>query len=251
MISFAKHTAHLISWIPEGHDEVMYLSTQAFMEAGKPIRGGVPICWPWFGSLENKPAHGFARINSWNTISENSFSLPEQLIQDEWGNKASLVFTVTEDGNKLKMELTTTNLDSSEFEFTQALHTYFKVSDINKVSIKGHDKQAYYDKVLDDNDIQKGTLIFNGETDRIYTTTASSLLIDPGLQREILITKKGSNSTVIWNPGPEKSVEMKDMPDDGYLTMCCVEAANTHLDPVTLQPGASHTIVQEITVSKF
>lgn len=241
MIKFASHTAHLISWIPEGQEEVLYLSPKAHMETGKAIRGGVPVCWPWFGNKKGEPSHGFARLQPWKKKTENKFEL--------FANEAKLTLEVEEEGNTLTLKLTTKNTTFKTFEFTQALHTYFKIGDINQISVKGHDQDHYYDKVLDDNGVQEGTLIFNGETDRIYQTTKPSILIDPVMKRTITVSKEGSNSTVIWNPGAKKTEEIQDLPDDGFENFCCIEAANTHLDPISLRADESWVLVQRIVLS--
>ncbi|WP_235299305.1 D-hexose-6-phosphate mutarotase [Portibacter marinus] len=241
MLKFAEHTAHLVSWIPEGHQEVLYLSPNAIMKEGEAIRGGVPICWPWFGPRQGKPSHGTARISPWQRKSENKFKL--------FTNEATLTLLVEEDGPTLTLTLITKNTMFRTFEVTQALHTYFQVGNIHKISIHGHEENAYYDKVLNEHQQQKGTLIFNGETDRIYLTAKPSIIKDPILKREITVSKEGSGSTVIWNPGAKKSREIKDLPDDGFEQFVCVEAANTHLDPVKIKPNDEYTIKQKISIN--
>lgn len=241
MIKFATHTAHLLSWIPDGHEEVLYVSPNAFMEAGKPIRGGVPVCWPWFARREGYPSHGTARTSPWKQLADNKFKYVT--------NEANLELEVIEDKNTLTIKLTTQNTTFKRFDFTQALHTYFKIGDINKVYIKGHDGQKYYDKVTDRDMIQKGPVIFNGSTDRIYLTSKPSILIDPVMKREILVAKEGSGSTVIWNPGAEKSGNIIDFTADGYFSTCCIEAANTRLDPVQLPAQESYELIQILTVN--
>lgn len=240
MLKFASHTAHLLSWIPEGHSEILYLSPTAVMEEGKAIRGGVPVCWPWFGNRKGQPSHGIARINPWKKRGDYKFELNT--------NEAKLTLEVEESHDTLIMSLTTKNTSFKTYEFTQALHTYFRVGDIDQVSILGQDQDTYYDKVLEENSIQEGSLVFNGETDRIYLTTRASLLVDPVLRRKITVSKEGSGSTVIWNPGAKKSETIADLPDDDFKLFCCIEAANTHLDTISLRADEQHTLTQKIQV---
>jgi len=243
MLKIANHTAHLLSWIPDGHEEVLYLSPDAIMEDGIAIRGGVPVCWPWFGSRKNKPSHGIARISPWKKRSENKYELNT--------NEAKLILLVEEAETTLTLNLITKNTTFKTYEFTQALHTYFKIGNINKVSIHGLEGDTYFDKVNNENKVQEGTLIFNGETDRIYLTKKPCILRDSVLKREILVSSEGSSSTVIWNPGAIKSKEIKDLPNDGFENFCCIEAANTHFDPVKLLPDQTYTLSQKISVKAY
>ncbi len=240
MLKFAEHTAHLLSWKPEGHEEVLYLSPQAAMEEGKAIRGGVPVCWPWFGSKKGKPSHGIARTSRWRKKTECKFELNT--------NEAKLVLKAVEFENTLTLSLISTNTTFKTYDITQALHTYFLIGNINNISIEGHDQEDYYDKVAGANAQQVGLINFDKETDRIYQTKKSSILIDPVMRRKLVIEKEGSASTVIWNPWVEKTKSMADLPDQDYQKFCCIEAANTHLDPLRLKATEQHELIQKITV---
>ncbi len=258
MLSFAPSSSHLLSWVPANHSEVLFLSEKAIIENGKAIRGGVPICWPWFGNKDGLPSHGFARTNSWEIIEKNqttsstkiSFQLSEAAFDPSiWDEKAELIFSVEEEDNRLIMNLITKNTSSRTFEFTQALHSYFNIGNINNINITGLEDASYFDKVNQTaNNIQEGPISFNNETDRIYQSMGSCTLIDPDRKRKIKVSKAGSYSTVIWNPWKTKSVEIKDMADDGYLSMVCIEAANTAFDSISLTPGSSHVLSQIIEI---
>lgn len=255
MISIHPSTAHLISWIPDNSSEVLYLSPTALYPPEKAIRGGVPICWPWFANNKvGAKAHGFARDNKWTVLEKNekngfySFQLQKIAFKKEkFIYPLRLTFIIEED-ESLRMTLITENQSDTECTITQALHTYLLIGNIENVRISGLDNVEYYDKVTDSHDIQSGFLSFNGETDRIYKTGAPTTLIDPDLKRKIRISSDGCQSTVIWNPGVEKATKMNDMPNDDYKKMCCIEAANTHLDPITIPAFGKHAISQFISV---
>lgn len=257
MLKFHPSTAHLLSWIPNGHEEVLWLSAKAILDGSTAIRGGVPICWPWFGPKDGKPAHGFARNSKWELVSEEvdegstKISL-EMVFEDKykeyWAFDTRLVFEVEEEGNTLSLQLTTYNTGKSTIEITQALHTYFAISDISNIRIEGHEGGTFLDQLTGKEEIQSGAVTFDRETDRIYYTGGKSVLIDPGKNRKMIIEKGGSLSTVIWNPWVEKSAGMKDMAPDSYRTMVCVEAANTAADVSVIDPGGQYTISQEITI---
>lgn len=255
MITLHPNTAHLNSWIPDNSTEVLYLSPTTLYPPEKAIRGGVPICWPWFANnQEGAKMHGFARDHKW-TVLEKDVQNGRHVLQlqesaykkEKFTSPLRLTFFVEED-KSLKMTLITENLSDSAITITQALHTYFFIGNIENVKISGLDDVEFYDKVSDSDETQCGFLTFNGETDRIYKTGATTTLIDPDLKRKIRISSHGCRSTVIWNPGPEKAIRMTDMPDADYKKMCCIEAANTHLDPITIPPLGRHSISQFLEV---
>jgi D-hexose-6-phosphate mutarotase len=255
MLKIAPHTAQVISFLHENHD-LFYLSPFANLDVGKSIRGGVPIIWPWFAHKEGERFHGFARNASWDLIEEktidNKKNLKYKLHKDAiekygWNQKAELIFEIIS-GKALEMNLITKNTGASVFQLTQALHSYFLVDDINHIEIEGLDGIQYYDKVLDKTSIQANSLKISSETDRIYQTSIPVSLLDPGFKRKLVISSKGSNSTVIWNPWEENIKEIDDMPDNDFRKMICIEAANTHLDPISLPPGKTHVLSQKIEI---
>lgn len=258
--SVALYGAQILSFQPHGDSDLLWLSAGAHYTRGRSIRGGIPLCWPWFGPhLEDsgKPSHGFARHCIWqlDTISgdEQSTELvlslsPRAETQRLWPHdfKLELRVTVTD---SLRIELTTSNTDNSPFEISSALHSYFAVSDIGDISIDGLDDTLFRDAVNSDRICrQRGAIRFHGELDRVYHDTSADLLIaDPGYQRRIRVRKNGSRSTVIWNPWIEKSARLGDMPENAYRQMVCVETANADHNRLSLLPGATHTLYTEIS----
>ncbi len=248
--------AHLLSWIPAGEEEVIWLSEDAKFAAGKSVRGGIPICWPWFGahaSSADFPAHGFARTTNWEVVTTEALSdgntritfttYPQPETQAMWPPDTSVQFQLTV-GKKLEMELLTHNNGSEAITIGQALHTYFRVGDVSKVLLHGLDDTGYLDKLEGfKRKIQHGPVIINEEVDRIYLDTASDCVIeDRVLKRNIIIIKCGSHSTVVWNPWQETADKMGDLGSNGYKRMLCVESSNAADDVVTIEPGKAHQL---------
>ena len=256
--------AQLASWQPRGvAHPVTFASAAMQYVAGRSLRGGIPICWPWFGPHPGdpaQPAHSFVRGLPWDAAA------PVQLPGGEtqlalvlgdsaatrarwpWPFRLECRFTV---GAALGVELLTTNTGSEPFIVTEALHTYFLVGDVATVEVTGLDGAVYVDKA--DGGLRKrqaGAVRFDGEVDRAYLgTTAPCTLTDPRLGRRILIDKEGSRSTVVWNPGPHKAAQLADLgaADDpqgrgGWRQLVCVESANALDDQVSVAPGATHRL---------
>ena len=250
------HGAHVTSWQPAGHEPVLWMSRSSLFQSGKPIRGGVPICFPWFGphaSDPSAPAHGFARTALWEIIdaqgtAEGGISLSLQTRIESF----SVRFTV-EFGSVLQMTLTTEPVPgtSTVLRFEDALHTYFSVSDVRNISITGLEQARYIDKV--DGAAEKSAtgaaVEFIGETDRVYLHTAATCqLVDPGRERTIAISKSGSLSTVVWNPWVAKSARMPDFGDHEWPEMVCIETANVGGNAIELSPDTSHSTIVVIRV---
>ncbi|MDQ6950395.1 MAG: D-hexose-6-phosphate mutarotase [Mariprofundales bacterium] len=245
----ALQGGHLIAFRPSGEEELLWMSPDANFARGKSLRGGIPVCWPWFGPHPDdatQPAHGIARTMPW--LPQQSFLLENGAIRlhltliDGWpGLDAELIFTV---GETLEIALITTNKGTQAVTLTQALHSYFSVGDVRQVSLNGLDGCDYLDKVNGGvRQRQQGAITINSEVDRIYLQSPPSLqLHDPVLQRTIHITSAGSGSSVVWNPWIEKSEQMGDMGHEGYLHMLCVETTNADEDAIELAAGASHRI---------
>jgi len=248
--------AHLLSWIPEGEEEVIWLSEDANFAPGKSIRGGIPVCWPWFGAHESNadyPAHGFARTTNWEVLSTEALgngttrirftTQPQLETEAMWPVATTVIFQLTI-GKKLQMELITHNNGSKPITISQALHTYFKVGDVSKVLLHGLDDVKYLDK-LDGfkQKYQHGPLTFKNEVDRIYLDTAGDCVIeDKILNRNIVINKCGSHSTVVWNPWQETAAKMGDLGEEGYKKMLCVERSNAAEDIITIEPRKEHQL---------
>ncbi|PVZ85002.1 D-hexose-6-phosphate mutarotase [Serratia sp. S1B] len=222
--------AHLLTWQPNGDQPVVWLSDNTPFKDGVAIRGGVPICWPWFGPVNNPP-HGFARNFPWQLVAhdedQDSVSLTFKL-QDNaetrklWPHAFSLTAHF-KFGAECEIELES----QGDYQATIALHTYFQIGDIDKIKVAGLGEH-FIDKVAGGVEAhQVGELEFTGRTDRIYTQPAAcSLIKDPVLQRTIEVNHHHITDVVAWNPGVELSCSMTDMPDDGYKTMVCVETAH-------------------------
>lgn len=257
------HGAHLTSYKPAGRAEVMFLSGKSLFQSGKAIRGGVPICFPWFGPRANEPAapaHGFARLESFEL--ESAQSDPDGTVHlslllhanDKtrrwWGAEFALRHRITL-GNKLSMSLEMTNLGTQPITFEQAQHTYLSVADIHRVKILGLENARYLSRIEPGNDHRQPErpITFSGETDRTYLdTTATCVLEDPVMGRQIRIEKSGSHSTVIWNPWIAKSAAMADFGDDEWPGMVCIETANIGPNAVQLAAGAQHVMSTAISV---
>lgn len=257
----ALQGAHVISWQPAGQASVIWVSKFARFASGKSIRGGVPVCWPWFGphaSNPQFPGHGFARTVPWALVATQALPdgrvrLEFELIQNDatraqWPH-ASVVRNIITVGQELEVELATTNTGSAPFQLGQALHTYFVVGDIRRATVAGLEGCEYLDKVGGGRKRQQGQVTFTQETDRIYLGTQGCCgILDPALDRTILITSTGSRSTVVWNPWIEKADKMGDFGTDGYLDMVCVETANAAEDVVTLAAGETHCMTAQYRV---
>ncbi len=251
--------AHVMSYKPAGAYDCLWLSESSYFEAGKPIRGGVPVCWPWFGGAV-LPAHGYARLSQWAIRSVGKTAGGDDQIVLELNNQLlapgievfsfELTMTVTV-GKKLTMTLTTTNRDSKTVEITQALHSYFNVANAMEISIKGLEERVYFDRIKNADGVCGDELKIDREVDLLFPDTADTVkIVDPELNRTIEVAKQGSHSTVVWNPWVEKSKKMPDFGDEEYHTMVCVEATNAGPDKVVLAPGQSTSLTQIIGIAK-
>ncbi|MGH1349798.1 MAG: D-hexose-6-phosphate mutarotase [Methyloligellaceae bacterium] len=258
----AEQGAQLLQWKPHGQDDVIWLSPGASFSPGKPIRGGIPICWPWFGmhpTTSEYPSHGLARRNPWK-LQTNEDLGDRTLIEFEFINNdfeswpyycsATLKFHI---GQTLDIQLTTKNLSQTcQLAYTQALHTYFKVGDIRELEVRGLENTQYINK-LKRNAFGKDStpLTIDTEIDRIYMSPADNIIIDDySMKRKINISHKGANAIVVWNPGKKKAETMGDMGfADSYKQMLCVETATAGKQCMILEPGEQHTISSSYSVS--
>lgn len=252
----AINGAQLLNWQPADQQPVIWLSDDAHFEMGKSVRGGVPVCWPWFGAHKIEatfPAHGFARTSEWELVdvdqcesgaTELVFRLNESReMQHLWPHSFELELKMTI-GRELTLALTTRNCSGEDIELSEALHTYFNVSDVDNVTVSGLDGMHYLDKLEDfQRKQQSGVLSIERETDRVYLDSLDDCLInDSGFNRRIRIAKSGSASTVVWNPWQESGEQMGDLGEEGYRTMVCVESANAAENELTISPGKTHTL---------
>ena len=256
--------AQVIEYQPNGQAAALWLSNRSGFETGKAIRGGIPICWPWFGGHPQDPAlpaHGLARTRRWQVLASGddgeTTSLRLGLSDDDtsrqlWSYRFELQLQITL-GRQLSLTLTTRNPNDRPMPISEALHSYFSVSDIDQIRISGLEGCRYRDKLDNLNaHIQHNTLAITGETDRVYLDTDACVCVDdPVAKRQILISKQQSRSTVIWNPGAEKSVSMSDMDDTGYRSMLCVETANALDNSIEIAAGQSHQLNVQIESVPF
>lgn len=254
--------ANVLSFQPHDERPVLWVSDHSRYEIGKAIRGGIPVAWPWFAGHPtdpSKPAHGFVRTALWSVSDTQPVSDGETRLRLEltdtsesralwpYAFQLDLIITV---GATLQVALVIRNPGQSSFSCGGALHSYFSVSDVTKISVEGLHGCTYLDKVAGDaQKIQHGPVTVEGETDRIYLdTTATCVIEDPGWNRQIHISKAGSYSTVIWNPWIEKSRRLADFGDDEYSRMICVETTNAATDVVNLVPGETHRLLTAISL---
>jgi glucose-6-phosphate 1-epimerase len=259
------HGAHLCAWQPRSQPHpVLWMSQASRFEAGAPIRGGVPICFPWFGPKigdASAPAHGIARINAWTLdrveverdgTAVITLSLASDArTRDAMPHDVALTFAVRL-GDTLTMALTVANSGHAPLTFEEALHTYFAVSDVRQVRVEGLAGATFVDKT--DGGTRKmqddAVITISGETDRLFLNTLTAItLTDPGFGRRITVSKTGSLSSVVWNPWIAKSRAMSDFGDDEWPAMICIETANAADNAVTLTPGASHTMTAAISLA--
>lgn len=262
----AQQGAHILSYQRAGQPPLVWLNDRATFTTGKAIRAGVPVCWPWFGNLARNPhsvqamysgeqpasAHGLVRAMGWSLSGIESegqalkidFALPQAATGlPGWPHRVELKLSIRLD-EQLHIDLTSHNLGADAVTLSQALHTYFAVSDVRNVQVQGVDGLRYIETLDDWKTLtQRGDLHFAGETDRIYLDAPPHLsILDPHWQRRIQLTSRGSRSAVVWNPWSERAAHLADMADDGWQRMLCIETANVLDDVVTLAPGASHTL---------
>ena len=252
------HGAHVTDFQKRGEAPLLFTSQFSRFTGEQPIRGGIPVIFPWFGAREGEPAHGFARLSEWElheatTVPDGGvslrFSLPDTAQGATWPPfNANYVVTIT---NTLTLELIITNISADQnFSFENCLHTYFAVGDVSTVSISGLKGVDYLDKV--ENFARKSetaeTIQIASEVDRIYLdTTAAVDILDLKLRRKIHVEKSGSTSTVVWNPWTAKAQQMPDFGDEEYRHMVCVESGNVARNKIVLPPGKSSVLRVEIS----
>ncbi|HKI62753.1 MAG TPA: D-hexose-6-phosphate mutarotase [Mariprofundaceae bacterium] len=257
--SIALQGAHVLGFQARGQEPIIWMSDEATYAQGKSLRGGVPVCWPWFGphgSDSTLPGHGPARTVNWKPVAsealgDGSTKVSFELVETDKTRqqiphllRVQLHVTV---GSSLRLELETTNLGKASFTLGEALHTYFLVGDVRLAHVEGLDGCEYIDKM--DGGARKqqhGPVSISSETDRIYLGTGGhSEIIDPAMGRKIVIESQGSASMVVWNPWVETAAKMGDLGPDGYLKMLCVETANAADDVVLLKAGGTHCMAAE------
>ena len=259
--AFSLHGAHLLHFQLKDQAPIIWLSKTAIFNEKKAIRGGVPVCWPWFGPAgkslgDNLPGHGFARTSKWTikSIDELTNGVEIQLLLTDteetrklWPHQFELVLKATLT-NTVKLELISTNTGAESFFYRAALHTYLAISSPDACKISGLNQ--HYQDMLDAGNakISDGTLTITEPVDTIYQKAQSAITIeDSTYQRKLKVTNTGNDSEVVWNPWISGAEAFADMPDDGYKTMLCVESAITDQAGETVPAGQSHTLTTTIS----
>jgi glucose-6-phosphate 1-epimerase len=256
------HGAQVTSWQSAGFDEVIFLSQQSHWENGKAIRGGIPICFPWFRAKSDNskaPSHGFVRTKAWELesiiASDDAVTVSLATGNDDngrqwWPYEFRIVHRITI-GAKLKLELSVTNTGNAAFHFEEALHTYHQVADVEQVRIAGLDGTSFLDNMDGNREkLQQGDLKMSAPTDNAYLNTTSAVeVIDPIFKRRIRTEKKNSLTTVAWNPWSQGAKSLSDLGDEEWKQMVCAEASNILAAAVTLAPGEEHTMTAILSVS--
>jgi glucose-6-phosphate 1-epimerase len=253
--------AHITRWTPRGQRPVLFVSPKSLFVAGKAIRGGVPIIFPWFGARgdgQPGPAHGFARSMEWvveRTGLRNDGKVeitlalaPNDATRAFLYPNFHLRFRVAV-GAELEMELETRNVGNEPLTFEEALHTYFAVADIHQTSVSGLEGTIFIDKTdgFKRKSVGREPLRIAKETDQVHLSTKATCIVhDAVWNRRIIVEKSGSDSTVVWNPWMDKTKGMSDMAPDDWKEMICIETANAADNAVHLAPGASHKMVASI-----
>lgn len=256
--------AQVIQWCPDNEMAVIWLSQGARFEAGRALRGGVPICWPWFGVHPDNPAlpaHGFVRTAIWEVSSTQGFpngatSIDFRLKASDatraiWPHEFELHYRVSV-SRTLTLELLTHNPGDTAITITEALHTYFAVGDVGEVSIDGLAGCTYVDKVdQEKRKIESGNVAISGELDRVYLNTPGEFNItDTRLNRQVHVHAEDSHSTIVWNPWQAKSDKMGDMGPDGYRTMVCMEGGNAYDNAITISPSQTHRLSTTYSIAR-
>lgn len=246
----------VLSFQPEGEDELLFVSENAYFQEGKATKGGIPICWPWFGpDPENKgrASHGFVRNRMWKLMSTATTTDGETKVRlgisdseetrEIWPYSFELVIDIVI-GSQLTVTLITQNKSEEAFTITQALHTYLSVGDINKVKVFGLEETAYLDKPDGGaRKTQPGEIVVTEEVDRIYTDVKPEIIVEDGEKgRRIRVSSTGSRTAIVWNPWVEISKQMADLAELDYQRFICVETANAANEVVEVAAGEEYRL---------
>ena len=268
-LDICQQGAQILSYFPDiEQPPLIWRSDCADYVQGQSVRGGVPICWPWFGDIQRSPAtvqkstsadapfHGLARTLDWqlthssadNTGVQLSMQLDARQGLSGWPHAATLQLHI-ELAERLTLCLDNHNLGMQSLAISQALHSYFAVSDIRQVAVHGLEGCPYYE-TLEQWQLreQAGAVLFSGETDRIYMKVPEQLqIIDTGWQRCIELRALGSQSAIVWNPWIDKAQTLSGFASDAWQQMLCIETANVQDDHLLLAPGERHRLVLQLS----
>jgi glucose-6-phosphate 1-epimerase len=263
--------AQLLSFQPDGDDNWLWLSAEADYVTGVSVRGGIPLCWPWFGNADKNPpevqslmssnsrlpAHGFARTSVW-TISdlyeaadrvELEMSLkPGHNEQNLWHGQAEARVRWVFRKTGMTMSLTTRNTGNTPMAFSQALHTYLPTADIHNTRLDGLNQSSYLDTLSGwRRKTQAGAVVFQSETDRIYFHNEQQPLRLHTPQYSRVLRSQNSKSCIVWNPWIKKAQRLGQFQADAWQQMLCIETANAADDWVNLPAGAEHCLLLELS----
>ena len=262
------HGAHVAAWTPAGQRPGLHLSPKSAFDPKKAIRGGVPVCFPWFGGRTDdpkpdgkpSPAHGFARTRPWTvdevSLEENGRVLVAMVLQDDestravWDHPFEAALTASL-GQTLQVTLEVRNTGADELEIEEALHTYLEVGDVERIRLLGLEGTKYVDKVDGFKEKQTASepLVFTAETDSVFIGTKTAVVIDDvALARHLRVEKTGSRNTVVWNPWLVKAQTVPDIGGEAWRSFVCVEAANVRPHHIVIPAGAVHVMSTRITV---
>jgi glucose-6-phosphate 1-epimerase len=258
------HGAQVTSWKPAGADEVLFVSAKSRWEEGQAIRGGIPICFPWFRAKVNDPqapAHGFVRTKTWQLesivetgsgVAISMFTESDEHSRRWWPGSLRLVHRATF-GSELTLELVCTNTGTAPLRFEEALHTYNRVADVHDVRLQGLNAVRFLDNTDSNREkIQRGDVAIVSQTDNAYLNTRHEVdLLDPGMRRRIRLRKANSLTTVVWNPWYEAAKGMRDLGDGEWTQFLCAEASNILDGAVELAPGQEHRMTAVLSLAKF
>jgi glucose-6-phosphate 1-epimerase len=257
------HGATVTSWRPSGAEDALFLSSESRWAEGHAIRGGVPICFPWFRAKADDPkapAHGFVRTKAWqlesivkdgDAVTVSMFTVSDEGTQKWWPAGFRLVHRA-KFGTELSQELELTNSGTSPLRFEEALHAYLRIGDIKKVRVRGLDTVVYLDNT-DSNQAktQRGDVEIDSETDKAYLNTQHALeLVDGSLGRRIRVVKENSLTTVVWNPWKQKAQGLSDLGDSQWTQMICLETSNVCDFAVDLAPGQQHRMNAIVSIAE-
>lgn len=250
------HGAQVTSWKPVGQEDVLFVSERSQWHEGKAIRGGIPICFPWFRAKADEakaPAHGVVRTRVWNlervnAAADGSVTVTFSIDSDAstrrwWAHDFFLELRVTI-GKTLSLKLIATNTGSTTFRFEEALHTYFRVGDVERVVVEGLDGSKYLDNTDGNREKpQEGELKLTGPTDNAYVNATGAVeLVDPAMSRKLITEKENSATTIVWNPWATGAADLADLGDEEWQPMLCIEASNILGAAVSLAPGEEHAM---------
>jgi glucose-6-phosphate 1-epimerase len=263
------HGAHVTSWRPAGNEEVLFLSTKSRWEEGQAIRGGIPICFPWFRAKlddPHAPAHGFVRTKTWQLesivevenkenekgIAVTMFTESDDRTRKWWPGGFRLVHRVTF-GSQLRLELACVNTGTTPFRFEEALHTYNRIANIQDARLQGLDGGSYLDNTESNKKkTQNGDVAIASPTDSAYCNTQNEVdLLDANKKRRIRLRKEHSLTTVVWNPWSEGAARLHDLGDGEWKQFLCVEASNILDAAIHLAPGEEQRMAAVLTVERF